>query len=155
MMVQSLRILLNEAQAAIEALDGTPYATPSIETPTWRHGKQAFTEAVGSALDQHLMFSASIEGAPATGNAGSDYYEVEADLVVQFMFKLGAGDEVDRERLAMDAAADVAESLLKSTHATLQNVEITQAFTPGRKVGDFLPVELRFNVRLDIGYNFH
>lgn len=154
MMATSLHALSDDAQAAIEALPGSEWATGSIAAPTWRHAKQAFTETVGGALDQHLLFSVSVEGAPASGTAGVDFYEVEADLVVTFMFKLGAGAEIARERLAMDAAAQVAGALLSSRLATLRNIEVSQAFTPGRKVGDFLPVELRFAVRLDIGYNF-
>lgn len=153
-MAYSLSALCADAQEAIEEMDGSAWATESIAAPTWRHGRQALTEAVGSALDQHLLFSVSVEGAPATGHAGFDSYQVAADLVVAFMFKLGAGDEVERERLAMDAAADVVAALLNARHATMTNIEVVQAFTPGAKVGDFLPVECRFAVLIDIAYRF-
>ena len=149
-----LSALCDDVQATIEAMDGTAWATPSLTSPTWRHAKQSLTEAVGSALDQHLLFSVTVEGASATGHAGQDSYQVVADLVVAFMFKLGADAEIARERLAMDAAADVVGALLNARHATMQNIECVQAFTPGAKVGDFLPVECRFAVLIDIGYRF-
>lgn len=154
MRAYSLSALCDDVQATVEEMDGSAWATGSVTAPTWRHAKQSLTEVVGSALDGHLSFSVTVEGAPATGNANSDSYQVLADLVVAFMFKLGAGAEISRERLAMDAAADVVGALLNSRHATMQNIECVQAFTPGAKVGDFLPVECRFAVLLDIGYRF-
>lgn len=141
--------LCDEAAATIEGLDGTPYATASIAAPSWRHSRQALT-AAGSAISQHLLFSVSVERAAATGTGAADYTEVEADLRVVFLFKLGAGEYVERERLAMAAARDVASALLRDWPYGRAHVRLADLFTPGELVGDFLPVELRFAARVDI-----
>lgn len=150
-MTNPLKALCEEVEEAIAALDGSEWATSSISDPTWRPSKQHL-DAVGSSLDQHLLFSVSVEGAPVGPLSNFDLYQVVADLTVKFFFKCGAGEKLSRERLAMGAAHQVVATLLQHSFATTVNIDVVQAFQPGAEVGDFLPIELRFAALVDMTY---
>lgn len=148
-----LSVLCGLVDDAIEALDGRPWATASLAAPTWRRSKQPLS-GEGSALDQHLLFLTTIEAAPATGEAGSSFYQVAPQVQVVFLFKAGAGEKVERERLASDAALTVAEAVIQYGPLIQYNVECRDPYTPGAMLGDFLPVRLRFEALVDIPYRW-
>lgn len=154
MRTYTLREVADTAQAAIEGLSATAHVLPDGRVPTWRHSDVPLTwDGAASALNAHLLFSVTIERATSSGAAGADYYQVEADVVVVFGYKVPAGAKVESERKAMDAAHDVARAMLRAYPAGSANVDIVDLFVPGALAdGDYLPVEQRYRVVFDSPY---
>lgn len=138
------------AAAAIAALDATAHRLASGGVVTWRESEIPLTAAEGSSLESHLLFSVSVESAPATGATGPGSVQVAPEVVVAFLYKIPAGGKKAAARKASTAALDVTRALMGPWSDGAVTTDVLNAYTPGAPQGDFLPVEVRFACLIDL-----
>ena len=135
-----------EAEAArrVAALDGSAFGG------TWTESPEALTADVGSALQSHLSFSATVEDAPVVAqDFQSGTVTVNAELRVIFLHRIRPGARRDDARLASQAAREVARAISGETWDSV-DARVTRLYRPGAAVdAGFLPVEVRFQVLFD------
>lgn len=142
-----------EAERRIEALDASAHQLQGVTTHQWRAAETDLTEDA-SAINQHLIFSASVEDAPATGQATHDAtgsVQVTASLEVMFLYKLPAGGQKEAKRKAATAAGDVVRALMQYWPGVA--VEVVNAYTPGERVDDVMPVQVLLDATFDLAYS--
>lgn len=155
---------VEEALAALlEGVAVADYAAGDL-APAWTESPLSLTAArPDGALLSHLRYSVSVEVAQAdTGGGGIDpsgRAHILADVAVVYLYRLRArlDDRLADSRAAARLAADVVRGMLRP--ATLpagaeaaRGVTLTPTtiYRPGREVGGFMPVEIRFTAAFDL-----
>tara|TARA_R100000655_G_scaffold35296_2_gene68713 strand:- start:2841 stop:3317 length:477 start_codon:yes stop_codon:yes gene_type:complete len=124
--------------------------------PTWKEVRRPYKVLDDSHARKHLLFSVDVASASAgIGARGNIYegYEINADVRVQFMYRVRASDH-DDEDSASDAAEALAGSILKlGAEDHRYNIDLIDLFSPSMAPdGESLLVEMRFSARFSIPF---
>jgi hypothetical protein len=155
---------VEEALAALlEGVSVAGYAAGE-PAPAWTESPIPLTAArPDGSLLSHLRYSVSVEVAQADAGGGgidpSGRAHIMADVAVVYLYRLRARleDRLADSRAAARLAADVVRGMLRP--ATLppgaeavRGVTLTPTtiYRPGREVGGFMPVEVRFSAAFDL-----
>ena len=125
-------------------------------TPTWKEARRPYEILDDSHARNHLLFSVDVPSVRVLPDARGNYlegYDLEADVRVQFISRIRAGQHTDEDSAA-DAAEAVASSILtlgeEDHRYGIEPVEIHSAQpTPD---GEGLLVEQRYRVRFTIPF---
>ena len=141
---------VEEALAArIEALDAAPFQHRS---EVWAETDIPLTQRpADSALEAHLAFSVTSETAPVRddGHASEDQLTVMARFTVLFLYRLRSDDQRRDSRTAIEAARQVMGAIMapSSVWGSAFPVNI---YEPQAMEGEFLPVQLTFDLTFDV-----
>lgn len=139
----------------VQATNATRFKQGSA-TPTWKETRRPYKILDDSHARKHLLFTIDVSsvrtGLGGRGNL-SDGYLVEAEVKVQFLYRIRASDH-DDEDSAADAAEAVAGSILTpGAWDHIYNISANEIFssdlTPD---GESLLVDQRYVVRFTIPF---
>lgn len=145
---------LEELEAALAArlvaLDATPWVQDSSRAEAWVESAVPLSAQEDSALAQHLAFSVSVEDAPVINDATlpEGYVTVAAQVKVAWYYRIRTDDQVRDQRLALAAARQVLGAILAPS--PLWEAAPLNAYRPGSIVNEWMPVEQRYTVILDV-----
>ena len=150
--ISELRQTVRSRVSSTSAADFKPGST----TPTWQEARRPYEILDDSHARNHLLFSVDVPSVRVLPDARGNYldgYDLEADVRVQFIYRIRAGQHTDEDSAA-DAAEAVASSILtlgeEDHRYGIEPVEIHSAQpTPD---GEGLLVEQRYRVRFTIPF---
>jgi hypothetical protein len=134
----------------IAALDGTAFNLTGLPAAVWRESRTPLSAISEPSALSHLLFSVSVESAPATedGNDRDDYVCATLNLLVAFSFRIVATDQINNYRDASKAALDISRAVLAP--CTFASFQPRQLYKPGPIVSGYMTVEVRFAVFCDV-----
>lgn len=151
-MIVSYRDAADAEQACADLLASVQLETVHLQDTEaeWTEGDlPSPAPATKPTTARHLEYSVAIESLGFDGLRDPRTIAVRGDLVVVFQYRLRGQTRRADARNAARLAADVLRAFSRGPIPGLTVVPST-VYRPGRAVGEWLPVELRFTVAFDL-----
>lgn len=150
MVMYTLDQLEQDIASRVAALDATPWVHDADHPEVWAECDVPMSAQTDSSLAQHLAYSVSVEDAPVVNDANmlDGYVTVLAQLKVSFYYRIRTDDQLRDQRTSHQAARQVAGAVLAPSSSW--ETAPLNLYRPGAIVNGFIPVDLRFQVLLDV-----